>query len=312
MTILSRSLFLILGLVSTVSMLSCASTSQEAGVAKPLSETLGPGPSAAPGAAGIDLPTGSALSLPRKPGVATHDALIHGIAYVSAIERGTFGVGTVVAVRSERGDFDLDYAVSTLSISEPLVGDPGEIQIVSAESKFALELGQRYLIVASPGPAGHSIAGGGLLFDRVDGAWQIRDPDPADPLIITDPEIPGLVEAGIELLASRQAAGRAKIELTHQRGDTYQISGYIPGESMELTVCAFLAEDFNPRDNLAWCDSTFSQQMTPDGTSFEIEYRAPRRIVIGTGEEIDCSITRCGLVVFDLGWPDRVFAFATA
>ena len=266
---------------------------------------------------GIELPVGANRSLPQAPGAGTIDGAVYAAAVVHAT-KGVIVSGTVSTIRSAPGEFDVDYPVTTLNVERTFAGDPPPaVTIRTADPTFAMEEGHTYLIFLSQdAPESDYAPVDTYLFDKTAAGWTARTPDVgpggrqvATPLTLTDEQVADVVVDGQTYLDHRQAAGRAKMTIgPGESEDEVVVSGYTPGEAIELTICA--ADDgFNPKtDASRRCGTDLREALTAEEPSFTAKVTMPKQLILGDGSTIDCDAGGCALVAYDAGWPDRVFA----
>lgn len=299
-------------LVAAVFLAGCAGTGNDRRAAAPVPA------GERPRATGmIVLPEGSMQALPQAPGAGTRSGAVNAAAVVSRFG-GTIVSGTVLSVRTEKGEFDLEYPVTTLQVERTFVGEPGKtVTIRTADPLLEMDEGARYLVfLAKDTPnADEYTPVDTYLFDRTSKGWTARlpsgneAPEQHEALEITEAQVAEIVSEGQAYLDSRLAAGRAKMTIDpgKTQGEVV-VSGYAQGETIELRICA-IGDGFNPKvDASLRCGIGLDQVITPDEASFTISYLTPEEMGLGDGTIARCSEIRCGLVAYDAGWPDRVFA----
>lgn len=108
--------------------------------------------------------------------------------------------GTAAAVHSERGEFDLDYAVTTIDVGRTFLGpELDKIEVYTAVSFFRMEEGRSYLLFVNPteGIPGRFTPVDTYLFEAGENGWVARDhpaPDESAPLVLADEQVVDLIE----------------------------------------------------------------------------------------------------------------------
>lgn len=108
--------------------------------------------------------------------------------------------GTVTSVSVERGEFDMDYAVTTIDVARTFLGPQlDEIEVYTAVPFFRMGVGRSYLLFVNPttNVPGRFTPFGYYLFEPSDDGWVARDhPAPHDsaPLVLGDAQIVDLIE----------------------------------------------------------------------------------------------------------------------
>lgn len=257
----------------------------------------------------IGLSPDATVELPSAPDPSSTEGIVIAGAYALAGD-GVVFVGTVTNVTTERGEFDLDYAVTTLRVDRPLLGRPGqEVKIRSADAFFAMETGASQLIFAGPDEKRPDMYNPieTYVLDDIGGRWATRTLT-KDELqsVLAEEDIVELLDQSREFLEERQVASGAVLVVEPAGDGMLTVSGFEDGTSLGLQVCS-PNEGFRPATDADQCDAGTLQVITPDQSRIEVAYRPPSQIETTEHGTVDCGKAVCAFVVYDLGWPNEVF-----
>lgn len=108
--------------------------------------------------------------------------------------------GTATSVHVERGEFDLDYAVTTIDVGRTFLGpELDEIEVYTAVPFFRMEEGRSYLLFVNPTASvpGKFTPVDTYLFEAGENGWVARDdpaPDQSAPLVLQDAQVVDLIK----------------------------------------------------------------------------------------------------------------------
>lgn len=234
-------------------------------------------------------------------------------AAISLSSDGVVVAGTVESISSQEGGLDNEYPVVWLAVDRTYAGQPDEtVAIMTADPLFTMEVGGTYLAFLARESAEAPYAPvDTYLFDQTEHGWEVRqgDGEHGDVLTLSDDDVSELIDEGQEYLSRRLQAGRAVMHVEPgSEDDQVVVSGYAAGETVEVRICA--ADDgFNPKTDASLrCGSGLVATITPDDASFSARYSLPEHLDLPDGTTVGCADGGCVLVVYDAGWPDKVFA----
>ena len=108
--------------------------------------------------------------------------------------------GIATSVHVERGEFDLDYAVTTIDVGRTFLGpELDEVEVYTAVPFFRMEEGRSYLLFVNPteGVPGRFTPVDSYLFEAAENGWVARDnpaPDQSAPLVLRDEQVVDLIK----------------------------------------------------------------------------------------------------------------------
>ena len=114
--------------------------------------------------------------------------------------------GTATSVHVERGEFDLDYAVTTFDVGRTFLGPEfDEIEVYTAVPFFRMEEGRSYLMFVKPTASvpGKLTPVDTYLFEAGENGWVARDdpaPDQSAPLVLRDEQVVDLIKESREYM----------------------------------------------------------------------------------------------------------------
>lgn len=240
----------------------------------------------------------------------TIDGFVAAIA-MAAANNGLVIAGTVEALDYQPGEFSLNYQTATIQIAESYLGRAdGLIRVRSADPEAQLEDGVSYLIVLGPDStvSGRYNAIGGYIFDDAGSSWTSHRPDdrPSKTSFqVAKSRIPSLVDQARSFLAGRLDASNAVLNVELD-GDVFVVTGYTPDAEIGLVYCEVF-DGFSPAENLDHCDLDTLQVGSASGEQLRFVRTVPEVLETSTAGTVRCDATACAAVMFDLGWPGKVF-----